>query len=453
MRKTSISQIILLFALGIAIGLASFWFKGFQRSKKLVAITKNSPTTYFYDRYDQQSGFEYEMLKSFADALGKKLEVKVVNHIDKMKYLLDQGEADLIAAGITRTEKRESGDWVFGPTYARTKEIIVCRRGIRIKAGDPKNTELKLFVVAGSSYVKSLEAANFDLNHWKQKEMSTEEALNLVENAEADCTVSDEHIYRTQSRFAEQLIRRQDLSKERGLAWVLGKDLSQNPGVLERWMFDFLNTGKMEALYEKYYGHSDKRFNRFDVQTFRKRKEERLGQFVDLFKAASRKYNVPWELIAAISYQESHWDPSAVSPTGVRGLMMLTRQTARLMRVNRLKVEESIDGGVRYFLRVKSRLPKSIKEPDRTWVALAAYNVGIGHIFDVRSLIRKNRGNPNSWKEIKFYLPYLAKEKVYSQLRYGYARGWEPVSYVKRIRTYYEILKKDEDANYSESSE
>jgi membrane-bound lytic murein transglycosylase F len=218
-------------------------------------------------------------------------------------------------------------------------------------------------------------------------------------------------------------------------------------------MFDFLNSGKMEALYEKYYGHSDKRFNRFDVQTFRKRKQERLGKFLHLFKEASKKYNVPWELIAAISYQESHWDPSAVSPTGVRGLMMLTRQTARLMRVNRLKVEESIDGGVRYFLRVKSRLPKSIKEPDRTWVALAAYNVGIGHIFDVRSLIRKNRGNPNSWKEIKFYLPYLAKEKVYSQLRYGYARGWEPVSYVKRIRTYYEILKKDEDANYSESSE
>ena len=197
----------------------------------------------------------------------------------------------------------------------------------------------------------------------------------------------------------------------------------------------------MKYVYEKYYGYSNYKFNHFDIQTFNERILERLPKYKDIFVKAAKKYNFPWELIAAVSYQESHWDERAVSPTGVRGLMMLTRKTARLMKVNRLVPEQSVDGGVRYLLSLHKTLPKSIKEPDRTWVSLAAYNVGLGHIFDVRRLIRQSRGEPNSWKEIKFYLPYLSKEKVYRNLKYGYARGYEPVKYVRRIRTYYEILK------------
>ena len=437
--------ILLLLILFITFLLWSYFTQHKQESGNVLrVVTKNSPTTFYYDRYDSKSGFEYEMLKAYSEASGKLLELKIVSDIQSMHQLLKEKKVDLIANGISITQKRLDQAWVFGPVYAKTKEVLICRRGVSIFPGESAGQK-KLLVVKGSSYIKTLKENGYTIEDWTQLQTNTEELLGMVENMEADCTVSDEHIYRNQARSAENLVLKKTLKSGIELAWVIGEHKKELKKEIEKWMFDYLSSGKLEVLYEKYYGHTDPKYNHYAAQTFMERKTQRLGHYIRFFKEASKKYDMPWELIAAISYQESHWDPEAVSPTGVRGMMMLTRQTARLMKVNRLKVEESIDGGVRYFLYIKGRLPKSIKEPDRTWISLAAYNVGIGHIYDVRKLIRKNRGNPDSWKEIKFYLPYLSKKNVYKNLRYGYARGWEPVKYVKRIRNYYEILKNIEE--------
>ncbi|MAF91745.1 MAG: membrane-bound lytic murein transglycosylase MltF [Bdellovibrionota bacterium] len=417
-------------------------FTSFSPDSQLVAVTKNSPTTYYFDRYDDKSGFEYELLKAFAEASGRKLKLLTASNISEMKSLLDKNKVDVIASGISVTEERMRANWQFGPVYAQTKELLICRKGVRIQAKKESSfLGKKLFVVNNSTYVSSLQEAGFDLEYWQKQDTNTEDLLDRVENQEIDCTVSDEHIYQLQRKFTENLINLGPIQKSQSLAWVIDPKNKKLKEQLDKWMFDFLESGKLEDVYEKYYGYSNYKFNHFDIQTFNERILERLPKYKDIFVKAAKKYNFPWELIAAVSYQESHWDERAVSPTGVRGLMMLTRKTARLMKVNRLVPEQSVDGGVRYLLSLHKTLPKSIKEPDRTWVSLAAYNVGLGHIFDVRRLIRQSRGEPNSWKEIKFYLPYLSKEKVYRNLKYGYARGYEPVKYVRRIRTYYEILK------------
>lgn len=417
-------------------------FSSFSPDSQLVAVTKNSPTTYYFDRYDDKSGFEYELLKAFAEASGRKLKLLTASNISEMKSLLDKKKVDVIASGISVTEERIKANWQFGPVYAQTKELLICRKGVRIQAKKESSyLGKKLVVVNKSTYVSSLQEAGFDLKFWQKQDTNTEDLLDRVESQEIDCTVSDEHIYQLQRKFTENLINLGPIQKSQSLAWVIDPKNKKLKEQLDKWMFDFLESGKLEDVYEKYYGYSNYKFNHFDIQTFNERILERLPKYKDIFVKAAKKYNFPWELIAAVSYQESHWDETAVSPTGVRGLMMLTRKTARLMKVNRLVPEQSVDGGVRYLLSLHKTLPKSIKEPDRTWVSLAAYNVGLGHIFDVRRLIRQSRGEPNSWKEIKFYLPYLSKEKVYRNLKYGYARGYEPVKYVRRIRTYYEILK------------
>jgi membrane-bound lytic murein transglycosylase F len=148
-----------------------------------------------------------------------------------------------------------------------------------------------------------------------------------------------------------------------------------------------------------------------------------------------------WRLLAAIGYQESHWDPDASSYTGVRGVMMLTRRTANQLGItDRLDPEQSIEGGARYFLRLHKRLPNRIVEPDRTWMALAAYNIGMGHLEDVRVLTEKQGGNPNAWDEVRQRLELLSQEKWHQQTRYGYARGFETRQYVENVRAYYEIL-------------
>ena len=146
-------------------------------------------------------------------------------------------------------------------------------------------------------------------------------------------------------------------------------------------------------------------------------------------------------LLAAQSYQESHWNPKAKSPTGVRGIMMLTQPVAKSLGVkSRLDARSNIFAGARYHAKMKAMFDDSVAEPDRTWMALAAYNVGRGHFRDAQGLARKLDKNPNLWIDMKEVLPLLADKAYYKDLKYGYARGNEPVQYVTRIRDYDDIL-------------
>jgi len=176
-------------------------------------------------------------------------------------------------------------------------------------------------------------------------------------------------------------------------------------------------------------------------QLFVQRLNSRLPRFETLFKTVASEFDLDWPLLAAIAYQESHWNPKAVSPTGVRGLMMLTQDTAKEMGVsNRIDPEQSLRGGTRYFLKTRDRIPQDITDPDRTWMALAAYNVGLGHLEDARVLTDRAGKDPDLWEDVREFLPLLQRKKYYSTVRHGYARGGEPVQYVANVRKYTAII-------------
>ena len=159
-----------------------------------------------------------------------------------------------------------------------------------------------------------------------------------------------------------------------------------------------------------------------------------------LLRARFRTY-AQSTLLAAQAYQESHWNRRAKSPTGVRGIMMLTLTTAKEMGVeSRLDAAQSIMGGAKYLYQQQKRIPESVTGQDRWWQALAAYNVGMGHLNDARMLARKLDLDPDNWLELRGVLPLLSQKKYYSELKYGRARGTEPVTYVNRVRNYQNIL-------------
>ena len=181
----------------------------------------------------------------------------------------------------------------------------------------------------------------------------------------------------------------------------------------------------------------------YDVTVFKRHLAARFPRYREQFKKAAARHGIDWKLLASQAYQESHWNRKAKSPTGVRGIMMLTKRTAASLGVrNRLDPVQSINGGAKYLSRLKGRLPEQIRHPDRTFVALAAYNVGLGHVKDARTLARRHAKNPDRWEELRTVLPLLTKKRYYKTLRYGYARGHEPVRYVKRIRTYRLLLER-----------
>uniref|UniRef100_UPI003567924A transglycosylase SLT domain-containing protein n=1 Tax=Neptunomonas sp. TaxID=1971898 RepID=UPI003567924A len=157
---------------------------------------------------------------------------------------------------------------------------------------------------------------------------------------------------------------------------------------------------------------------------------------------AEQETDIDWMLLAAVAYQESHWKADAVSPTGVKGIMMLTNAAAKEVNVmDRTDPIQSVIGGAQYLLNVKGKIPDRIPEPDHTWFALAGYNVGFGHLEDARILTQRANKDPDKWDDVREFLPLLSKKKYFSTVKYGYARGQEPVQYVANIKKYIELLE------------
>jgi len=182
---------------------------------------------------------------------------------------------------------------------------------------------------------------------------------------------------------------------------------------------------------------------------FYKRIDSRLPKYKAYFKKFGQLYNIPCSVLAAQSYQESHWNPKARSFTGVRGLMMLTRRTAKVLGVkNRLDPEQSIKGGARHLNQMRKYVPQEVVGEDRMKFALAAYNVGMGHIQDAQKLAKKMGLNQNVWSDLKRALPLLSQKKYYKTLKHGYARGSEPVKYVDSIYDYRDILQNSTEDLY-----
>ena len=198
------------------------------------------------------------------------------------------------------------------------------------------------------------------------------------------------------------------------------------------------DTGLIARIEEKYFSYLNK-FDYVDAQSYLQAIREVLPKYQPIFE--KYKGDLEWQMLAAIAYQESHWDPNATSPTGVRGIMMLTKDTAERMRVtDRTHPEQSIRGGSEYLHLLISQIPETIAQEDRIWYALAAYNMGLGHLLDVRRLTRQLGGDPDNWLDVKKNLPLLAEKRHYTGLKYGYARGFEALQYVENIRRYYNSI-------------
>jgi len=414
-----------------------------QASGKLVVLTRNAPTTWYIGRDDRPTGPEYELVEAFADHLGVEAEYVLEDTVDRILESIERGEGDLAAAGRTTPRERRER-YRFGPPYQPVTQQVVCRRGGPQPEDLRELSELHIEVIANSSYAEllhDLELEGYRTPDWTAVEgVTTEELLRRVWERRLSCTVADSTIVDINRRYFPELVTPMRLSRPQQLGWVLPRDSDALGAALARWMKAFRDDGQLANLREKYYGHFEK-FDYVDTRRMMRRVNERLPRYLDWFREASAEQGVSWTLLAAQGYQESHWNPRAESPTGVRGIMMLTRNTAEALGVeNRLDPRQSIYGGARYLARMKDRFVDAVTEPDRTWLALASYNVGRAHMHDAQVLARRRGLSPHHWRDIKQVLPLLAKPQYYRKLKYGYARGWEPVRYVQRIREYHHIL-------------
>jgi membrane-bound lytic murein transglycosylase F len=409
----------------------------------LLVLTKNAPTTYFVDFEGQLKGVEYELVESYAKKIGVKTRYIVKNNFENLLSSLQNGEGDLIAAGLTQIDSLKER-FLFGPVYQVVTPKVVCHRKSRRPSSFADLTK-RVIKVGGESYIKDylwdLKKENPNLNFQVVPGSNAEKLLEEVWREKADCTIAYSNTLDINRRYFPSLVSAMDFGQQHWLSWMLPAKAHDLQKSLNQWFESFPN-GKLGELFGRYYGYYPE-FDYINLKTFLDHVQIRFPKYKKLFDVAGRENKIHPMLLASLAYQESKWNRKAKSPTGVRGLMMLTRTTAKSLGVeNRLNPKESIFGGARYLAKMKSRLDEKIKEPDRTWIALAAYNVGFGHILDAQELAVIFGKDPNTWRDLKEILPLLRLKKYYKTLKHGYARGLEPVRYVQRIRDYLDILEK-----------
>lgn len=417
-------------------------------SKELVIVTHNGPNTYYVNGEGEHAGLEYDLAMLFAKYLGPDYQVKflVVDNISKVIPTLMSGKAHIAAADLSVTPIR-SRLVNFTKPYQEVQQYVVYNKQ---QNDAPKNvrdlTQKLIMVPAGTSYaerLRELQQQNPSLNWQEPKNSSADELLEQVASGTIDYTVADDHLIDLLVNYYPNLGKGMALGQPEKVAWAMPQ--RGEPELYKKanaFFAEIKKDGTLRNLIDRYYGHTE-RLDNMDVTAFLSRSQQILPKYVSLFKEAQEQTNLDWRLIAAISYQESHWDRLNTSPTNVRGMMMLTESTADKMGVSdRLDARQSIMGGAKYINLLKEMVPKRIAEPDRTWLTLAAYNIGYAHVEDARVLAQRLKLNPDSWADLKKTLPLLNKAEYYSTLKYGYASGGAPVVFVESIRTYQKILER-----------
>ena len=414
---------------------------------ELVVVSRSAPTTRFIGPDGAYSGFEQDMLDLFAKETNLRLSVIERARFSDIIPAVSQRVAHLAAAGLSVTEERAK-IVKFGPSYMTVRKTVAYNTGQRRPRRLTSLVGRRGGVLHGSSSAARLRTEAKKLQGLEWDEVHAADVDRLLEKlsaGELDYVIADSHVIELARNFYPNVSIAFSFGEPEPIAWVLSKDA-------EPELVDQVNTffatierdGTLRILIDRYFGHV-KRLNHLDIVAFLSRRETVLPRYAPMFKEAQDLTGIDWRLLAALGFQESHWRPLATSPTGVRGLMMLTSVTADELGVrNRLEPHESILAAGRYFLSLKERLPARIREPDRTWMTLASYNVGRGHVEDARILAQRRKLNPDLWINVRKTLPLLARSEYYTTLKYGFARGGEAVVLTENVRNYYDILKRYE---------
>ena len=409
---------------------------------ELRVITVAGPATY-YEGPEGPAGLELDLTGRFAEELGVRLRTVVVPSADAGLDALTGGGGELVAAALVVTTERKRRVR-FGPAYEETVIQAVYRQG----TPPPRRVEdligRQVEVIAGA--LEAQELATLQARHpgltWRETPASARgDLVDLVHEQLVDYTLATSQEVALLQRFYPEIRVGFDLGPTRPVAWAFPRDTDDSLYVAAVHFFNRLRaTGELAQLLERHFGHVGK-FEYADVRGMLLHIAQRLPELLTHFQEAAAQSGFDWRLLAAVGYQESRWDPGAVSPTGVRGVMMLTQETARRMGVKRREdPRASIHGGARYLALMRESVPAEIPEPDRTWLALAAYNVGLGHLLDARTITRAHGASADRWVEVKQRLPLLGKPQWYRKTRHGRARGAEPVDFVDRVRHYHDIL-------------
>lgn len=404
----------------------------------LSVVTRNAlHTHYLYN--DAPMGFEYELVKTFADQMNIELEILIAEDLPAMEAMLADGRAAIAIPGSPLPVQNSTR---ATHPYMHMRYACVVHRSNTLFRALRDLGDMRVHIPAESRVFPLLQDLQDDgISMEIVEEAQCDETLfQRVSLREIDMTIIPDHMARRYQRYYPQAGPALSLGKPAPFVWLLAPEAHKLRYQVNRFFEKAREDGTLETLYNRHYGDLDL-FDYVDLMRFHKRLETRLPRYQALFEQHAAAHGFDWRLIAAQAYQESHLNPWARSHADARGIMQLMGRTARSLGVTNIHdPAQNIEAGIRYLKRLHDLFDQA-EEPHRTLIALGAYNVGQGHMLDARNLARRFNLDPDRWYNLEKTLPLLEQKKYYKDAIYGYSRGSEPVLYLRKILLYYDILR------------
>jgi membrane-bound lytic murein transglycosylase F len=407
------------------------------QNNEIKIVTRFGPSDY-YEIKSEENGYTYDVMKGFADFIGVKLTVITMDSLEDAINALNNREVDILAnMGITNNVKTSYA-------YNKVNQYIVYNSKYTAKPNEINDLNGNDIEIIDSIIIRNnLDSflKSIDMNLIISKEKNIDEIINLIKDNKVKYTVLNNNELAIFNKYFPEIKIGFTIGENIPSTWAIPENTNhQLEEKLSEYFTQILKTNKLKKFYTKHFT-GKLQYTFVGTRSF-------LADFLNVFplyefyfKKYAKLYNHDWRLLASIGYQESKWDKDAVSYTGVRGLMMLTKNTSKEMNVeDREDPIQSIEGGAKYLKKMLRSLPDNINNDDKIWYAIASYNIGFRHIEDAMKMADNEGVDSGNWYLLEPYILRLSQSKYYKNTKYGYARGWETLKYVQNIRQYYDIL-------------
>jgi len=425
----------------------------------LKALVVYSSTSYFLYK-GQAMGFEYELLQQLADHLNLKLEIIISDDLDTEFEVLNRGDVDLIAHGMTITNQRK---WEvdFTEYLYLTKQVLVQKKPDNYRNMSWSTLQKHLIhdaieliddtvsVRRNSAYYERLQSLSNEIGgsifiDTLDSQLSTGEIIELVKNGKIKYTIADENLAKINASSNPNLNIDVPISFSQRIAWVTRKKSKNLRAVVNNWIKSQRMKENYNVIYNKYFNNK-RSFKRRVKSDYYSLKHNQISTYDQLIKTHAKTIGIDWRLLASQVYQESRFNPVAESWAGASGLMQIMPETAESLGIKDLSdPNESIRGGTTYLYQMYKRFDTITDETNRIKFAMASFNCGYGHVRDAQRLAEANGLDPNIWTdnvEEAIYALRIPKNYKKSFIKYGYVRGSEPVTYVEQIFERYNHYK------------
>jgi membrane-bound lytic murein transglycosylase F len=407
---------------------------------EMVVLTAQSPLIYSKPKRGEAFGIDHDLIQSFAQHYDIKVRYVVLPNEEAVVRALATGQGDVAAARL-RTPSKNMG-FLNGPAYEESYLSLYCHKAAEVQnIADLAGKRLSL--LSKDNYMglaRRLRQLSPELKIQIVPNQRTQNLMADLAVRKSDCVIVENVSGDFYSRYHTSVEKVTQLSGAFSISWMLAPHKHDLLRLMQAWFQKASRDDEIMRVADRYKAYLNQ-LDRQDISRFFRMIQTTLPTYQDAFQKAAGEHGLPWQLIASVAYQESHWNPEARSFTGVRGLMQLTEDTAEHMGIeDRTDPLQSIAGGSKYLRTLYNRTPKNLNAKDRLALALAAYNVGSAHLADAQKLAEKMGKNPNSWRQLREILPLLADPSYASDLQYGPARGHETVQFVERVKSFYNLM-------------